>query len=70
MATRLERLEESLVKARGRIEEIETKITEERQKIQDNKEAELKKFMEQKEKFEKLYGALPDVDTSDAPAAY
>ncbi len=58
MATRLERLEESLAKAQAKIPEIETKIQEERAKIESKRDEEMKKFLEQKAKFEALYGAL------------
>ena len=60
MATRLERLEESLVKAHARIEEIQENIQAERTKVMERKDEEMKKFLEQKAKFEALYGALPE----------
>lgn len=58
--TRLERLEISLEKAQARIPEIEAQIAEEQKKILDRKDAEMKKFLDQKAKFEKLYGVLPE----------
>jgi len=60
MATRLERLEESLVKAHARIEEIQENIQAERTKVMERKDEEMKKFLEQKAKFEALYGKLPE----------
>ena len=60
MATRLERLEESLVKAQARIPEIEANIAEELAKVEARRDAEVAKFLEQKAKFEKLYGSLTE----------
>ena len=60
MATRLERLEESLEKAHVRVREIEGNIQAEREKVLAKKDEETKKMIEMKAKFEALYGKLPD----------
>ena len=56
--TRLERLEESLAKAKKLVLEREAQIQEEMVKVEERREAEVKKFLDQKQKFEKLYGSL------------
>jgi len=60
MATRLERLQESLVKAEAKIPEIKANIEAELAKVEARREAEVAKFLEQKAKFEKLYGSLTE----------
>jgi len=60
MATRYERLEESLEKAYARIEEIKVNLETEKSKILEKREEETKKMIEMKAKFEALYGKLPE----------
>jgi len=60
MATRLERLEESLEKAHVRVTEIKANIDAEREKVLAKRDEETKKMIEMKAKFEALYGKLPE----------
>jgi len=62
IATRLEKLRESKAKAEQVVLDREAQIQEELVKIAGKKDEEMKKFLEQKAKFEALYGSLDTLE--------
>jgi len=65
MATRLERMQESLENYKKKIVEIEQKIEDEKAKLIANRQEAEKKLAEAKAKFDALYGNLPELPTED-----
>jgi translation initiation factor 2 beta subunit (eIF-2beta)/eIF-5 len=65
MATRLDRLEESLQKYYQKIEETKQKIEEEKQKIIARKDEEERKLKEAMERYQKMFGTLPGQETEE-----
>ena len=65
MATRIERMQESLVNYEKKIVEITAKIEEEKVALQAKRGDAEKKLAEAKAKFAALYGDLNDDNTTD-----
>ena len=64
MATRLEKLQESKAKAEQVVLDREAQIQEELIKIESKRDEEKKKFLEQKAKYEALYGSLDTLENN------
>lgn len=62
MATRIERMEESLANYKAKIIEIEGKIEDEKRALIGKRADAEAKLAEAKAKFDALYGDLPTVD--------
>ena len=62
MATRIERMEESLANYEKKIIEIKEKIEEEKKALIGKRAEAEAKLAEAKAKFDALYGDLPEVD--------
>jgi len=62
--TRLEKLQESKAKAEQVVLDREAQIQEELIKIESKRDEEKKKFLEQKAKYEALYGSLDTLENN------
>ena len=69
MATRIERMEESLLNYQNKIIEITGKIEEEKKALIGKRAEAEAKLAEAKAKFDALYGDLPEVPT-ETPALF
>lgn len=69
MATRLERMEESLANYKAKIVETEGKIAEEKKALIAKRGEAEAKLAEAKKKFDDLYGSLPTIPTGPAETA-
>ena len=69
MATRIERMQESLKNYETKIIEITKKIEEEKEALIGKREEAEKKLAEAKAKFDALYGDLPTLPTEDGVSA-
>ena len=65
MATRIERMQESLENYKTKIIEITKKIEDEKEALIGKREEAEKKLAEAKAKFDALYGDLPTLPTED-----
>jgi len=65
MATRIERMQESLENYKKKIIETEAKIKAEKEALVGKREEAEKKLAEAKAKFDALYGDLPTLPTED-----
>jgi len=65
MATRIERMEESLENYKKKIIEITQKIEDEKKALIEKRADAEKKLAEAKAKFDALYGNLPELPTED-----
>ena len=65
MATRIERMQESLENYKVKIIEIEEKIAKEKEALIGKREEAEKKLAEAKAKFDALYGDLPELPVED-----
>jgi len=65
MATRIERMEESLENYKAKIIEIQEKIVKEKEALIGKREEAEKKLAEAKAKFDALYGNLPTLPVED-----
>ncbi len=65
MATRIERMQESLENYRVKIIEIEEKIAKEKEALIGKREEAEKKLAEAKAKFDALYGDLPTLPVEE-----
>jgi len=68
MATRIERMEESLENYKAKIVEITGKIEEEKKALIGKRAEAEAKLAEAKKKFDDLYGSLPTMEAEDGVA--